>query len=189
MKTKFPREQALGVAKQLCDTLKPVTSRLIVAGSLRRGKAEVGDVEILFIPKVEPRPDPEDLLGNLVETNLALAEIDALLKSGVISKRPNCDGHFAWGASNRLAVHVASGIPVDFFAATEMNWWCLLVCRTGSKENNEAICNAAIKKGLKWQPYGAGFADRVTGELLRRVRSEREVFEAVGLPYKEPWER
>jgi len=54
-KVKYPRMAALSVAKELCDLLKPVTQRLIVAGSLRRRKEQVGDVEIVFIPKWEHR--------------------------------------------------------------------------------------------------------------------------------------
>ena len=51
-KTKYPRAEALNVAKQMCVSLADITDRLIVAGSLRRRKAEVGDVEILYIPKL-----------------------------------------------------------------------------------------------------------------------------------------
>ena len=50
-KVTFPRAVAIQVARELCEALKPHCERLIVAGSLRRGKQEVGDVEILYIPK------------------------------------------------------------------------------------------------------------------------------------------
>lgn len=71
MTTKFPRTQALAVAEELVAALRPACERLEIAGSLRRGKAEVGDVEILFVPRVEERPDPEDLLRRTVEVNVA----------------------------------------------------------------------------------------------------------------------
>jgi DNA polymerase/3'-5' exonuclease PolX len=115
--------------------------------------------------------------------------INAWVKDGLFTKRPKTDGTLTWGADIKLAVHAESGIPVDFFQACAVNWHCLLVCRTGSKESNERLCNAAIARGWKWNSYGAGFSDRLSGELVRITRSESDVFEAVGLPYKEPWER
>lgn len=187
-KTKFSFADAVAAAKVFTDALKPVAEKLIVAGSLRRRKEEVGDVEILYIPKIEPRPDPDDLLGNLVPTNLVDEVLAQFLKSGVLEKRKNVNGSEMWGESNKLARHVASGIPIDFFACNRANWWTLLVCRTGSKENNERICNAAIERGLKWNPY-RGFEDRYTSELIHTPQSEQDVFARVGLEYVEPWQR
>lgn len=187
MKTKFPRAAALAVAKELCAALRPVTERLIVAGSLRRGKAEVGDVEILFVPKVVEVAD--GLFDRKVES-LADGALDALLRQGVLARRKNVKGSEMWGAQNKLAVHVGSGIPVDLFAATEANWWNYLVCRTGPGESNIAIASAAKDMGWKWHPYGSGFSRQVGLATEERVvGSEREVFEFVGLPFKEPVER
>ena len=185
MKTKFPRAAALAVAKELCELLKPLTDRLVVAGSLRRRKLEVGDVEILFIPQMVTVPD------GLFDSK-QVSRVDALLEvllrpPPIVSKRLSASGSTAWGAKNKLAVHVASGIPVDLFTATAENWFNYLVCRTGSAESNMAICNAAIARGWKWNPYGAGFTD-AHGDLVP-VTSERDVFELVGLKYLEPWER
>ena len=81
-KQKFPRAAALAVAKELCDALKPLAEKLIVAGSLRRRKQEVGDVEIVFVPKIEMRADPSDLLGHKVQTNLVHELIECLLRDG-----------------------------------------------------------------------------------------------------------
>lgn len=191
MKPRFPRAEAVAVAKELCDIFQKgnLTERLLVAGSLRRRKPEVGDVEILYIPRMETILDPGDMFGKTVEVNLVDILLEVLLQKGRLAKRPNKDGHFTWGDENKLAIHVASGIPVDFFSARPANWWNLSVCRTGSAESNERICNAAIARGWKWKPYGAGFEDRHTGAMVRRTQSERDVFEAVGLVYKEPWER
>lgn len=185
---RFPRAAALAAAKEIVKVLEPACSELIVAGSLRRRKKDVGDIEVVFIPRTVTMPDPEDLLRTPKDFCAADLQINAMVAAGVLSKRPKKDGTFTWGPQIKLAVHVASGIPVDLFAGNPANWWCLLVCRTGSAENNVAICNAAIVKGWKWNPYGPGFSDR-EGRLVRRVTSERDVFHAVGLPYKEPWER
>lgn len=184
MKQRFDRAIALTVARELCQALEPVTSRLIVAGSLRRRKATVGDVEILYIPRTERRP--VDLIHS-EDFDLARERIDSLLSNGVLEMRPNVAGGTSWGGKNKLALHVATGVPVDLFTASEQNWWNYLVCRTGPKESNMAIAKAAEAKGWKWNPYGAGFSGSMGAK--HAVTSEAGVFEFVGLPYREPWER
>ncbi len=192
-KVKYPRAAALNVARELVKALEPVCSRILVAGSLRRRKAEVGDVEILYIPIVLPMADPADLFGKTIATNAADAVLKKLLDAGAIAKRPNAIGGTSWGAQNKLALHCASGIPVDLFAATNENWWNLVVSRTGGAASNIAICQAAIESGWKWNPYGEGFSrpnpERPGWLLIKEMHSEREVFEFIGLEWLEPWER
>lgn len=187
-KKKFPSEQAAAVAAEIVARLLPVCERIIVAGSLRRRKAEVGDVEILYIPRTAVRP----LDFFATETvNLADEELARMLSCKLIEKRTNKLGSEVWGAKNKLARH-AGGIPVDFFSATAENWWNYLVCRTGGAENNVAIASAAQRKGWKWNPYGSGFSrgGALAGESeTHAVTSEEEVFAFVGLPWREPWER
>ena len=186
-KPKFKRSQAWTVAKLACDFLRPFTERLIVAGSLRRRKPEVGDVEILYIPKFSTEPEG---LFDTRSVNTVDRKLEEMLQVGTICKRLTVRGSETWGDKNKLAVHAASGIPVDFFAATEASWFNYLVCRTGGAENNKRIATAAQAKGWMWNPYGPGFS-RVSGlgKETFTVHSERDVFDFVGLPYLEPWER
>jgi len=188
--TKHPRAKALAVARELTAALRPLCEpdRFIFAGSLRRLKPEVGDIELVYIPKVEMRSDPDDLLGNRIPTNLFNLKLDEWLKAGVISRRVGPRGGSSWGPSNKLAVHNASGIGLDFFAADQLNFWTMLVCRTGSMESNTRVASAAIKLGQTWNMY-RGFEDRVTGELLFVPDSEEAVFAHVGLPYRPPKDR
>ena len=188
---RYPRADAIAVAKELCDALKPFcwSGRLILAGSLRRRKPTVKDIEILYVSKVTPAP-ADDFFKEARTLALVDHVLERLLALGTIAKRKNVNGSEMWGAKNKLAVHVASGIPVDLFAATEENWFNYLVCRTGGAENNVAICNAAIARGWKWNPYGPGFSKQTgLSNTTEVMLSERAVFEFVGLPYKEPWER
>ncbi len=183
-KKKYPRALAMEVAAELCRELKPACVRMVVAGSLRRRKEQVGDVEILFIPMFEEVPDG---LFDVRLENRADQVLQALIGRGVIKARENVNGSTAWGAKNKLAMHVRTGVPVDLFTATAENWFNYLVCRTGGAQSNLNIAMAAQGKGWKWNPYGAGFTNHV-GEL-ERVESEADVFRLAGLPYKEPWER
>ena len=183
-KTRFPRREAVAVARELCGLLKPACERLIVAGSLRRRKADVGDIEILYIPRTEVRQ--LDLISS-GPVCLANEAISAMLDFGLITKRPSVTGSTSWGISNRLALH-RSGIPVDFFAASLANWHNYLVCRTGSAASNIRIATAAQNMGYRWQPYGTGFIHLETGKIFP-MESEKAVFDFVHLPYAEPWDR
>lgn len=177
----------MNVALQLVVMLEPVCERLCIAGSLRRGRELVGDVELLYIPRLVERSAKVDMFTTeTIEYNLADELLDSLRARGVLLKRLSKTGHPSWGEKNKLAVHAASGIPVDFFATTEDCWFNYLVCRTGPAKSNMAICNAAIAKGWKWTPYGAGFY-RIGH--VEPMTSERAVFDFVGLPYKEAQER
>lgn len=188
-KRKWTRGQAIPVADEIMDALRNAgavdPSRCLWAGSLRRGRAEVGDVEIVYVPVRGLVPDQGDLFGNPVERNKADEVFERLLREGILSKRLKEDGTTTWGAQNKLAVHVATGLPVDLFAATIETWSNLLVCRTGPAALNVAIASRAKERAFRWNPYGAGFYTP-EGQLWIQVRSEADVFEAVGLPPTDP---
>lgn len=194
------------VAAELCRELKPYCDRIIVAGSLRRRKESVGDVEILYISKLEKLPELQqaDLLAPPPSPRflaLADARINGLAgfyrqavtgkqfrtSSFIITHRKNSFGSITWGEKNKYARHIASGIPVDFFRATEENWFNLLVCRTGSAENNTRLASAYRKLGCEWHPCAAGYTNEA-GQMIRND-SERAVFANARLHYLEPWER
>lgn len=187
MKTKYPRKAAIAVARELVRELAPVTERLIVAGSLRRLKPEVGDIELLYIPRFENRPIPGTLFDSR-DYDLATLAILELEARGILRKRESVTGSTAFGDKNKLMLHTASGIPVDFFAATPANWHNYLVCRTGSAETNTRIATAAKNRGLRWNPYGPGFSNLTTGDRLP-VTSEEDVFRIAGLDFLPPSQR
>lgn len=183
-KTKWPRAAALDVARELCGRLKPHCETLIVAGSLRRRKPLVGDVEILYISRIEQRP--RDLFTTQPFA-LADDEISRMLDDGTLTQRQSRIGGVAWGDLNKLAVH-RGGIPVDLFRTTAESWHNYLVCRTGPAESNTRIATAAQALGYRWNPYGPGYTHLATGTITP-MNSEAAVFEFVGLPYAAPWER
>lgn len=187
MKPRYPRHTALTAARDVIAALRPVCveGRLIVAGSLRRRKQWVGDVEIVYVSRTESQP--VDFFSNR-EVALANEAIAALVAAGVLEKREGVTGHTVYGEQNKLLRHIATGVPVDLFATSETSWFNYLVCRTGPKESNTAIASLAQDKGWKWHPYGSGFT-REDGRAAHDVTSEQDLFEFLGLPYREPWER
>lgn len=185
-KTRYPRSEAEKVAAQIVHLMELSCLRIIVAGSLRRRKPDVGDVEILYIPMIVRAPGGDLFEGrslNLADEAIAGMEVDA-----VLHRRLNVNGSEMFGPLNKLMVHTSTGIPVDLFAATEENWWNYLVCRTGGAESNTRIAARAKSMGYRWNPYGAGFT-RLADDQQFPMTSERAVFEHVGLAYEEPWER
>jgi len=188
-KIKFPLLKARHVAERIVRALAPACERIEIAGSIRRQKSEVGDIEILYIPKmVSIRSD----LFN--EDPLQVPAVDAILEKllldGSLAKRKTIKGTENWGPSNKYAVAVRSGIPVDFFCTDEKCWWNMLVCRTGSAETNQRIAAAAKAQGKQWHPCGPGFSQKFPGHIeYYPMTSERGVFTFAGLPYLEPAQR
>lgn len=188
-KQKYPAEVVRMIAKEILACLEPlcVPGRCCLAGSLRRERDLVGDAEILFVPRRELAPAQDDLFG--VPTDLAANVIKGMCEVKFLEPRRNELGRTTWGELIKLARHTATGVPIDFFTATPENWWNYLVCRTGPKESNEAICKAARARGWKWEPYSSGFVDVADANHRAVMESERAVFEFVGLKYVQPRER
>jgi len=168
----------LSQAREIAGTLKSLLEgsceRIEIAGSIRRRKWYVGDIELLCIPKFM---DGVDLLDQALK---------GLLESRVLGYRRDKRGSITYGLKNKLLWHVVGGIGVDIFSTTEECWPVSLVVRTGGKQTNIRISMAAQERGYQFHAYGSGFTTP-HGEIV--CRSEREVFETVGLPYRDPWER
>ena len=137
-KPKFPRADALRVARFLYVALADHCVWLVFAGSLRRRKELVGDIELVFIPKLTTQAEDFFTATSVSKVDLVLHD---LIARGVIEKRRNVNVSEMWGPKNKLARHVASGIPVDFFATTEAARFNYLVCRTGGSASNMEIEN------------------------------------------------
>ncbi|HUV53034.1 MAG TPA: hypothetical protein VMW64_08175 [Dehalococcoidia bacterium] len=165
-------------AREIAETLKSLLEgscdRIEIAGSIHRHKWDVGDIELLCIPKFVGGVDMLD------------RELGALASQSILARRRNKRGSTTYGPKNKLMVHVPTGLGVDIFSTTEECWPVAMVVRTGGKQTNIRICMAAQARGYQFHAYGSGFSTP-HGEIV--CRSEREVFEAVGLPYREPWER
>lgn len=184
-KPRFEASIARAIAEDLVTALAPCCERITVAGSLQRLKPDVGDIEILFVPRVGEVLAPGQFFAE--QRSLADVLLEKYLADGVLRKRLNKNGAAAWGTQNKLAVHARSGIPVDFFATPREIWFVALVLRTGSAATNVRLAASALRRGLKLHAYGV-LERTAMGEQIT-PQSEREVFELVGVPYLEPAER
>ena len=185
-KKRFPLEQAEEIGRELVDLLRPWCEIVEIAGSIRRRKKTVGDIEIVYVPRFVLAADGFFDSKKTSAADIALARLE---QSGIIARREHEEGGvMSWGEKNKLAVHLASGIPVDFFATAGDCWPNYLLCRTGGALNNTRIAMAAKSRGLKWHPYGKGFEVLKTGTMFP-VKSEADVYRLAGLPYLPPEKR
>lgn len=146
------------VANGVVGYLKKVegVSELIVAGSFRRKKETVADLDILATCKK----------GSPV--------MDAFVEYG------NVDKVIAKGET-RSTVVLRSGIQMDLRVVPEASYGAALHYFTGSKAHNIAVRTLGVKKGLKINEYGVfKGVKRIAG------KKEQEVFDHVGLPFIEP---
>lgn len=106
-KPRYPRADAIAVARELVRALTwhCLADRIVVAGSLRRRKAEAGDVEIVYIPRMSESQAPCDLFGRTEPrvVNIADEALGGLLECGIIEQRKNINGAASWGAQNKYA--------------------------------------------------------------------------------------
>ena len=136
------------------DGVKKVT----VAGSFRRGKETVGDLDILVTCR---RGHEKDLMKAFVEFE-DVARIDA-------------------HGRTKSSVHLRSGLQVDLRIVPAVSYGAALHYFTGSKAHNVAVRKLAVEKGLKINEYGVyKNDDRIAGE------TEAAVYKAVGLACIEP---
>lgn len=168
------------------EILAPVCKKWIIAGSIRRKLPFVSDVEILYIPHTV-NLIPEGQMFKTKMSSIAHA-IESMKIGDLLKLRPGKNKKTSDGEKTKLMIHVPTGVAVDFFATTEERWYNSLVGKTGGKASNEIISNAALKMGYSWATSTAGFKNKKTG-VITPVKSEKDVFDFVGLPYLLPKDR
>jgi|GEM_PF-686355 len=194
MKRKFPLADAHSLALEMMmssgHNLAEKCERWKIAGSIRRKKALVSDIEIIFIPKLREfvPPQLEMFPAETVMVSTMDERIDELLKKGILALRPSVTGSTMCGPLVKLLVHVPSEIPIDFFGCSDPTWTTTLVSRTGGKESNLELARRAISLGFNWQAGGVGFS-RKSDEVEFPIFSEAEAFHFVGMDYLPPEQR
>jgi len=139
-----PLAQAQAIADGLIDLLRPATRRIEVAGSIRRGRADIGDIELVAIPKVHtemvPRlfEDEERVIDELEQ------RIDALLIQGTLLPHPTDPKR---GDRYAKLLHAKSGMQIDLFKAREHTWGIIHLVRTGPALYSRGFVTAAHDRG------------------------------------------
>jgi DNA polymerase/3'-5' exonuclease PolX len=144
-------------------------------------------VEVCYVSKV----GNVSRIGELFPVMGALADvfINELLTMK-LAQRQDVDGRSTWGPLNKLALHRATGLPVDLFREPDADdWWRTLVIRTGPKDFNLKLIAGAKDNGLSLHAYGPSFTRMDAPESVVRAESEKEFLELCGFPWIAPEER
>ncbi|MGH6954016.1 MAG: DNA polymerase/3'-5' exonuclease PolX [Alphaproteobacteria bacterium] len=156
--SRFKRAAVAPVVDALIEHLaaSPGVGRVVAAGSYRRAKETVGDVDILATA-AKGSPVMERFTG--------YEEVETVVSAG----------------PTRATVVLGSGLPVDLRVVREESYGSALHYLTGSKPHNIRIRRLGVERGLKINEYGVFRGERrIAGE------SEESVVCAVGLPFIPP---
>ncbi len=153
---RFLLGHVLPEANAIVEELKPHVEKISLAGSIRRRKETIGDVDILAVSS-----QPEKVMDIFT----SMKRVEKVLAKGM----------------TKSSVRLHGGIQVDLRIVEKESFGSALQYFTGSKEHNIEVRKIAIKHGYKLNEYGLfkGF-ERIAGE------SEEEVYEALGMQWIPP---
>jgi len=157
-KGRFTLGEILPVAEEILEELKKVkeVEQVSLAGSLRRRRETIGDVDILVVSK-----NPKKVMD-------FFASLDMVQK--VLAK-----------GNTKTSIHTKDGFDVDLRVIPEESYGSALQYFTGSKEHNIATRKIAIEKGFKLSEYGL-----FKGSKMIAGKTEEEIYRALGLSYIQP---
>src|SRR6266481_5984443 len=135
------------------------------AGSLRRGKETVGDL---------------DLLVTLADGHTSQKHVDVLAEH--ILKYPGIDQTLAHG-ENKVSFTLENGLQVDVSMLEKENFGAALLYFTGSKEHNVALRGRANDMGYTLNEYALA---TLKGEKRVAGRTEEEIYNKLKLDYIPP---
>lgn len=137
-------EEADALSEELEMLLAPSCYRIQVAGSVRRRRLLVRDIDIVAIP----------IWGTLKPQISGIAY--RVLRSGP-----------------KWTSFIYNSVQVDVYYATEETWATLLLIKTGSKESNIRLCTKARNRGWHLAASGDGLFDgegrRLAGETEESI--------------------
>ena len=194
---------ALAHAQRLTDmlvkTLKPACERIEVAGSIRRKKATVGDIEIVCIPTIVETNLPGQLsLFGMGEDRPAEIRVESklekllqrLVDEKVLRDQPptGIDARAAQGPRykkfwKREPVQ-GEWMQIDLFITTATSWGAIYTIRTGPGDFSKAMVTH-IKIATKYRQMGGDLIVEETGEVVP-VPEEIDYFRRAGVAFIEP---
>ncbi len=157
--------EALPAAERLLEYLRghPEVIRCSTAGSLRRFKEVIGDIDLLVSSK-----KPAEVIDFFVA------------QEGIVKITAQ--------GETKASVILEGGIQCDLRVVSDREFPFALEYFTGSKEHNIVMRQRAIRRGLRLNEYGLFKSKEETRDpkLLVPCKSEEEIFEKLDLPYIEP---
>jgi len=184
--------KALPIAEKFKDAISPYCDRVEIAGSVRRHRADVGDIEIVCIPKFETYEVSDGLFTKLKTTyNRGFIKI---VDSMNILKGDAENGKYMMRYSGRAE------IKFDIFVACKENWGYQFAIRTGSaKFSHLVLALGWSKKGFRGHEgflYSRDDYEKIDGKLVLMkdakivpLYEEIDLFNLIGMDFVEPENR
>jgi len=162
---RFKVSDALAYAEAIVRTLgaMKVVSQTDIAGSLRRMKETIGDIDILVIPRSSPEKSSHEIM-------------DAFTSMGTVSD-------ILARGETKSSVILGSGIQVDLRILPKSDYGAAMHYFTGSQDHNIVMRDRAKRMGLKISEYGVF---DVKSDNRRGGEREEDIFKLVGLPFIPP---
>ncbi|MBA7679358.1 hypothetical protein ES703_87650 [subsurface metagenome] len=137
-------EKAEVIGDTVVKALEPYCDRIVVAGSIRRQKETVRDIDLVLIPRDRWNLDT------------------VLMRMGKYKM-----------AGNKITRVEMDSIPLDIYFATPETFATLLLIRTGSVENNIRLASLAKKRGWRLKASGEGLfnerGERIAGDTEKSI--------------------
>lgn len=177
---RIPHHQALGLAKDVVELLAGTYERVAIAGSLRRGKATVGDIELVIKPAFDGA------------VNLLDERVSARLRANTFALRQKSNGAQLANGPRYKALRYRD-IAVDLFIVLpDRHFGPTLVIRTGPGDSNMVLVTQAGRRAASGDygvlPPGMRFESGAlwNGDEQLHTPEEEHVFAACGLPWIPP---
>lgn len=170
-------QDALGVAQDYLELFKPFCERIEIAGSIRRKKAEVKDIELVAVPKLI---EIKDLFGNVQESRNEMEAVFADLKAA--GRKFVKDGK-----RYKQIFSPDDFIKIDLFMVLPpAEWGVTYVLRTGPADFSKKLVTQRSKGGLL--PDGYWVADgHVTSKAgVVPMSEETDYFKLLGIDFISP---
>jgi DNA polymerase (family X) len=149
--------EAQRAADELVPLLAPHCSKLEVAGSLRRRRDTIGDLDLIALPK----------RGHAARIGQALAALEGATPLAM--------------GERKVSVRTAKGLQVDVRIVTKDEFGAAMMYFTGSKAHNIRLRAMAIKRGWKLNEYG--LFEEHEGQEGKRIAGADEdaIYERLGM--------
>jgi hypothetical protein len=176
---RMPLAQAREIVERLVERIAGRCERIEIAGSIRRGRADVKDAEIVVIPTAD-----------------LFADLDEMVAQGAIRKALYGEqGLTRWGTAYRGLVF--DGLRVEIFTADVHSWGNQFWLRTGPGDANQFVMKWLIWKraplrfqgGHVWHSANwlqAGGVWAADDKRKLSLREEADLFAVLGMPEIEP---
>ncbi len=132
----MPLEEAKKIAVAICYKLQPFCEKINIAGSVRRQKPLVKDIEIICVPKAEVLKDmfgwDEGIIRSIEFSNVVKSVLGKIIKG-------NTDGKY-------MQIELPEGVNLDLFIPDDFDYYRQYAIRTGSADYSAKVIASGWRK-------------------------------------------